>query len=85
MPQIQAYCNTIDNEEKETIRRANNFFCSLHGLVHMANAAQKDLNDESGYFCLIRMACKTFTRRGIKNSSVMEPSEHILDLFSNWK
>uniref|UniRef100_A0A8W8JEX1 Uncharacterized protein n=1 Tax=Magallana gigas TaxID=29159 RepID=A0A8W8JEX1_MAGGI len=41
LPQVRADYNTMNDEEKETVSRLNNFFCGLHGLVHMANAAQK--------------------------------------------
>lgn len=51
LPQVRADYNTMDDEEKETVSRLNNFFCGLHGLVHMANAAQKGLYEaEVGNF-----------------------------------
>lgn len=43
LPQIRTDYNTMDDVGKEAVSRLNNFFCGLHGLVHMANAAQKGL------------------------------------------
>lgn len=51
LPQVRADYNTMDDKEKETVSRLNNFFCGLHGLAHMANAAQKGLYEaEVGNF-----------------------------------
>jgi hypothetical protein len=43
LPQIRTDYNNMDDAGKEAVSRLNNFFCGLHGLVHMTNAAQKGL------------------------------------------
>ncbi|XP_062580294.1 uncharacterized protein LOC134242222 [Saccostrea cucullata] len=51
LPQIRKDYDTLDIDGKEAVNRLNNFFCGLHGLVHMANAAQKCLFEtEKGIF-----------------------------------
>ncbi|XP_062619501.1 uncharacterized protein LOC134281055 [Saccostrea cucullata] len=51
LPQIREDYHALDDVEKETVSRLNNFFCGIHGLVHMANEAQKGLCEaEKGNF-----------------------------------
>ena len=37
LPQMHEEFNKLDDAGKEAVSRLNNFFCGLHGLVHMAN------------------------------------------------
>ena len=64
--------------EREQLTRMNNFFCGLHFLVGLADAAEATLKaweatledddgmekQSSGVQCLIRTACKAFHHRG---------------------
>nr|XP_022291268.1 uncharacterized protein LOC111102708 isoform X2 [Crassostrea virginica] len=43
LPQLHEDFNNLDDAGKEAVSRLNNFFCGLHGLLHMTNASQKEL------------------------------------------
>ncbi|MES9902781.1 MAG: hypothetical protein ABW168_08870, partial [Sedimenticola sp.] len=43
LPDVIVDYDTLDAEEKLVISHMNNFFCGLHTLVHMADAAQKSI------------------------------------------
>ena len=77
LPDIFAGWSELNDKEKEQVTRMNNFFCGLHFLVALADAAEAtlsmwesiDLDDgttcsPSGTQRLIHTACKAFHHRG---------------------
>ena len=77
LPDVFAGWSELGDKEKEQMTRMNNFFCGLHFLVALADAAEAtlklwesvDLDDHktnatSGTQRLIRTACKAFNHRG---------------------
>lgn len=81
LPDIVAGWEQMAEEEREQLTRMNNFFCGLHFLVGLADAAEEVLKvwedtidsvegqrKTSGTQNLIRTACKAFHHRGSEQS-----------------
>ena len=76
LPDVFTGWSSLEQKEKEQIIRMNNFFCGLHFLVALADAAEATIklwesidsdgkaSTTSGTQRLIRTACKAFTHRG---------------------
>ena len=77
LPEIVCGWESLSSEERGELTRMNNFFCGLHFLIGLANAAEETLKvwestvedrdteqKSSGTQRLIRTACKAFQHRG---------------------
>ena len=76
LPDVFAGWSSLRDKEKKQVIRMNNFFCGLHFLVALADAAEATTklwklvdsdgkaSATSGTQRLIRTACKAFTHRG---------------------
>ena len=76
LPTVIDHWDSIDEVEREQLTRMNNFFCGLHFLVGLADAAEETLKlweaqfssnvvgSSSGTQRLVRTACKALHHRG---------------------
>ena len=76
LPDIISEWSSMSEDEKEQLTRMNNFYCGLHFVVGLADAAEATLKvwestvdliqtgSSSGTQRLVRTACKAFHRRG---------------------
>ena len=77
LPGVYAGWSELSDKEKEQVTRMNNFFCGLHFLVALADAAEatlamwESIDTDDGTTCsssgtqhLVRTACKAFHHRG---------------------
>ena len=77
LPDVYAGWSELSDKEKEQVTRMNNFFCGLHFLVALADAAEatlamwESIDTDDGTTCsssgtqhLVHTACKAFHHRG---------------------